>query len=335
MLEKMMEPGFYPHPCQAIEAIQTLTSWLLFAGDFVYKIKKPVHFRFVDARTPARRYRLCRDEVQINQRHAPEVYVGVAGIVDRSGNFELVPKATFNGAGVCEFALVMNRLPSERMLSRMVANETITVTGIHQLAERLVTFHRGCSVSQAKMWGSAAALSRLIATTITEAGEFIADTVMRDRLARAGHYLRSFVINHPALFDKRARNGCVREAHGELTADSIFMMRDRPAIIGCLSNGDVWRYCDVSSELASVIIDFEMARRNDLSDALMQAYMAASNDYEIPDLISFYKCYRAARRGHLEILTSLQAEIERERRMLARHYAGEWFQMAERIASAS
>jgi len=333
LLEKMMEPAFYPHPSPSIEPVQTLTGWLLFAGDFVYKVKKPIHFSFIDARTLAKRYRLCRDEVMVNRRLAPGVYLDIAGITAQSDCYEMVPNATLNKPGVREFAIVMKRLPRERILSQMVASQTIDVVEIQQLGQKLASFHLNCSIAKSKTWGSAAALSRLMEATVAGAGEFISDTVMRDRLALAARYLRGYVVSRQRLLDDRARNGRVREGNGDLRADSVCLMPQTLAIIGSVEYSEGLRYCDVASELASVVLDLEVAGRNDLSDALVQAYIVASDDAEIAELIPFYKCYRAVHRGQLEMLTSVQPEIPRERRMLARHYASQGFELAEHIAS--
>ena len=335
LLQKMMESAFYAHPCQSVEPVQTLTAWLLFAGDFVYKVKKPVYFSFIDARTPAKRYRLCHDEVLLNRRLAPDVYLGVAGITARSETYKLVPNATLSEPHVREFAIVMRRLPSERTLSQMVASQTIGLAEIQRLAEKLAAFHFNCSIAESKIWGSAPALSQLMAAVVTEADALIADTITRNRLAAAAGYLRGYVISHQQLLDKRARNGRVRDGHGDLRVNSVCLSPQAPEIIGCVEYSEGLRYCDVASELASMMLDLEMAGRTDLADALVQAYIAASEDAELAGLIPFYKCYRALRRGQFEILTSLQTELPRERRMLARNYASRWFQLAERVAAAA
>jgi len=335
LLEAMMEARFYPHPCHNVELVHTLTAWLLFAGDFVYKIKKPVYFNFIDGRTPARRYRLCHNEVIVNQRLAPKVYRGVMGIAERSDGFMLVPNATLSEPGMREFAVVMHRLPSERILTQMVASRTISPAEIQKLADTLAAFHRRAPITQSKIWSSALALVRLMATTVAEAEALSADTVTSNRLATAAKYLRSYVINHRQLLDRRARSGHVREVHGDLRADYVCLAPPATAIIGGIEYSESLRYCDVASELASLMLDLEMTERSDLVDALMQAYIAASDDVELASLIAFYKCYRAVRRGQLETLTSLQAELPRERRRLARHNARRWYELAESVATAA
>jgi aminoglycoside phosphotransferase family enzyme len=331
----MMEPAFYDHPCQEVEPVQTLTGWLLFAGDLIYKIKKPVLFRFVDARTPAKRYRLCHDEVALNGRLAPGVYLGVVGIARRTGSFQLVPNPRLNQPGVREFAIVMHRLPSARMLSRMVANSEIAPADIQQLAEKLATFHLNCSTAKSKIRGSAAALSRLIAAVLADAQAVIADTVMREQLVVAARYLRGYVLRHHQLLDRRARNGRVREGHGDLRAESVWLVPEAPAVIGCVEFSEALRYCDVASDLAALVLDLERAGRNDLADTLVQRYIAASEDAELSDLLPFYKCYRAVRRGQREMLTSLQTEMPWEHRMLARQSGGQWLRLAQHIAAAN
>jgi len=335
LLKRLKEPGFYPHPCGDVEPVQTLTAWLLFAGEFVYKIKKPVYFSFIDARTPAKRFRLCHDEVLRNRRLSPDVYLGVAGLAAQSESYTLVPNASLREPRVCEFAIVMHRLPRDRMLSQMVATGSIDLAEIQQLARKLAAFHSNCSITNARAWGSAAALAQLLATTVTEAERLVADTIMRDKLVAADKFLRGYVTDHRRLLDARARDGRVRDGHGDLRSDCVCLMPQNPTIIGRVEYREGLRYCDVASELASVVLDLELAGRNDLAESLVRSYIAATGDAELGGLMSFYKCYRALRRGQLQLLMSVQTEIPRDRRMLARNYASQWFQVAEYTAAAA
>ncbi len=330
-----MRAAFYPHQCRSVESLQTMTAWLLFAGELVYKVKKPVRLSFVDAGTPAQRYRLCQDEVLLNRRLAPEVYVGVAGIAQRGGGYVLVADALASQQNVREFAVVMHRLPRERMLDRMVAGGTISRAGIQELAEKLAGFHARGSIAKAKIWSSAPAIARLVRSNLAEAEELAADTVTRERLAAAGTYLRRYVITHQQSLDNRARDGRVRDGHGDLRCASVCFAPQALAIINCVEYSEGLRYGDAASELAALALDLEMAERPDLAEALVKAYVAASNDAELPELLRFYKCYRAVLRGKLEALTSLQAELPRERRMLARHHASRAFAVAASLAAAS
>src|SRR5579875_1456820 len=114
LIDAMMRAEFYPHACDSGEVRQTLASWLIFAGEFVYKIKKPIRLPFVDALTPASRYLLCQAEAILNQRLAPEVYFGVKAIAETRGRYSRLAENS-RARKVREVAVMMRRLPEERM----------------------------------------------------------------------------------------------------------------------------------------------------------------------------------------------------------------------------
>ncbi|HTW88126.1 MAG TPA: hypothetical protein VMD75_08970 [Candidatus Binataceae bacterium] len=334
LIEAMMRHEFYPHPCRKIELVQTMRSWLLFAGEFVYKIKKPVHFRFVDATTLAERFRLCREEVLLNRRLAPEVYVGVRGITQRLGDYALIQDVTVTQQDVCEFAVVMHRLPDNRMLDRMVSGGTVSSRDISELAKKLAAFQMQASTTKSKVWGSANAIFRLVMDDLAETRQLIADSVARDRLATVSEYLHRYISSHWQSLDNRARDGYVRDGHGDLRCDTIYFLSTGLAILDCIEYSEKLRYGDAASDVASLALDLELAERVDLADALVAAYVAESDDARLLDLLRFYKCYRAIFRGKLEILLSLQKALRTDRRMLARSNASRFFALAENLATA-
>ncbi len=335
LIQAMMRQDFYPHPCGKIELSQTMTSWLLFAGEFVYKVKKPVRFTFVDAATPVKRFQLCHDEVLLNGRLAPEIYVGVRGIAERLGDYALVQDAQVTQQDVREFAVVMRRLPSDRMLDKMVAGGAVSFGDIRELAKRLAAFHTDASTAKSKVWGSTQAISRLVTDNLAEAEQLASDSATRDRLAAVGEYLRRFIGSRRQSLDNRVRDGYVRDGHGDLRCDSVCLSPAGLAIIDCVEYSEKLRYGDAASEVASLALDLELAQRSDLADELVRAYVAETDDAGLPELLGFYKCYRAILRGKLEMLLSLQNELPIERRMLARSNASGLFALAESHVTAS
>lgn len=334
-IEAMMQTGFYPHPCDQIEVRQTKTSWVLLAGDFVYKIKKPVHFPFVDSTTRTKRYRLCHAELRLNRRLAPEVYYCVAGISEKEGVYELIPDAKLRQAGVLDFAVVMRRLPDEQMLERMVAVGTAGTESIRAVAEKMAAFHARAPSDKSQMWGSAEAISRLVTSNLGEATELAADSLARTQLAAVREYSRRYVASHRQFLDNRQRDGHVRDAHGDLRCDSICFAPEGLAIFDCVEYNERLRYADSASEVASLATDLDLLGRSDLAEQLVKAYVEASNDLELPSLLPFYKCYRATLRGKLETLTCLQLELPLEHRLLARGTASRCFGLAETYTAGS
>jgi uncharacterized protein len=217
----------------------------------------------------------------------------------------------------------------------MVDPDSISLAEVQELAQALAAFHVRCSIANSKIWGSALAISRLVGNTVAKAQSLTSDSLIRDRLAVAGRYLRQYVTTHRQLLDNRARDGHVRDGHGDLRCDSVCFAPQALAIIDRVEYSESLRYADVASELASLVLDLEMAGRHDLAHALLKAYVAVSNDAKLCELMPFYKCYRAVLRGQVETVISLQTELSLERRMLARHNASRFFSVAETLAASS
>jgi aminoglycoside phosphotransferase family enzyme len=147
--------------------------------------------------------------------------------------------------------------------------------------------------------------------------------------------LRRFISSHRQSLDNRARDGYVRDGHGDLRCDSVCFSPAGLAIIDCVEYSEKLRYVDAASEVASLTLDLKLARRCDLADELVAAYTAETGDAGLPALLRFYQCYRAILRGKLEMLLSLQKALPTERRMLARSNASRFFAFAESHVTAS
>jgi uncharacterized protein len=332
-LDAMTRGSFYPHPCGEVEVVQTMTAWVLLAGDFVYKIKKPVQFDFVDSSTRAKRYRLCLDEVRLNRRLAPQVYQRVSGISEHAAGYKLVEKGTLRD-GMIDFAVVMRRLPRDRMLDQMIANGMAEAGHLRAVAETIVAFRDRVRANKSRVWGSAQAIAQLAMGNISEAESGAADSISREQLGLVKDYSRRYVAANRDLLDKRARDGHVREGHGNLRCDSICFTAEGPVILDCVEYSQQLRYADAASEIAALTIDLELRGRPDLSAQFVRAYVAASNDQELPLLLPLYQCYRAVQRSRLETLASFRPELPIGQRVLARGAAGQYLRLAALHAGA-
>ncbi len=145
----MMRPDFYPEKPPAVEFRQTHMSCVFIAGDLVYKIKKPVHFGFVDAFDLCTRFLFCREEVRLNRRLAPGVYLDVVPIIDDGSRYVLGGPDDLYQDRVCEYAVKMRRLPEDRMLDYIVRAGAAGSPAIEAIARKLVSFHAGVSSARA------------------------------------------------------------------------------------------------------------------------------------------------------------------------------------------
>jgi hypothetical protein len=332
LLEAMMRPEFYPHPCDRVELQQTVTSWLLFAGSLVYKIKKPIRFGLADATTPLRRYRLCQDEVFLNRPIAGDVYLGVRTIIGTPAGYAFADDHSNTASSAQEFAVVMRRLPSDRFLDQMVANASVTLDDIRTIARKLIAFHAEASTAKAQLWGSAQAISQLLTNNLAEAQQLAADSLTQESIAAVQSYVLRFVITHRQSLDNRARDGRVRAGHGDLRCPSVCFAGPGIMILGRMKYRESLRYVDAALELASLMVDFDLFGRSDLAHELIVSYVAETNDLEVAQLLHFYKSYRAILQGKFEILASLQTDLPITQRISARGNARRLFALAHGYA---
>ncbi|MGO9264530.1 MAG: AAA family ATPase [Candidatus Binataceae bacterium] len=327
LIETMSLPGFYPEHPARVELRQTHTSYVFLAGDYVYKVRKPIRLPFIDCSTPTRRRELCECELSLNRRLSPDVYFGVLPIIYRNGTYSLDGVLT-DADVVVDFALKMHRLPDERRLDQLLAAGTATVDDIRGIAERVARFHANVNSGEAWNYGSAGAVWRLVMGNLQETADLAADTVTQDRLEVLRSFSRRFIAAHWEFINQRARNGRVRDGHGDLRGDSIYLLPDGIRIIDALEFSERLRYCDVAAELAFLAMDCDRLGRPEYAKELVRAYALASDDADLEILLPFYKCYRATIRAKVELIKSRQEDCSLSDRVLAREQARRYLELA-------
>ena len=155
LITAMTRTEFYPHHPTQVELRQTHISYVFLAGEYVYKVKKPVRFTFLDYSSLDKRYHFCQEEVRLNRRLAPTVYLGVVPIIKREEGFTLGEGTLAAGRWtVAEYAVKMRRLPEERMLDHLLKEEKVGKETIHALAQKLVSFHQAAATDRAPLYGA-------------------------------------------------------------------------------------------------------------------------------------------------------------------------------------
>ena len=316
----MMRPEAYQDHPRSVELRQTHVSYVFLAGAYVYKIKKPVRFAFLDASTLARRHQLCLDEVRLNRRLAPDVYLGVVPILRRGGG-ELglgvaSPDAAEAGA-VVEWVVRMRRLDEATMLDRMVSQGIVSVAQIRAIAARLAAFHRAAAADQGWKYGSAASVWRLVRGNLGELASDCADMIAPADLDELERCVHSIVESRWSLLNRRACGARVCEGHGDLRCEHVSLADDTITIIDCVEFSEGLRYVDVASDVGFLAMDLDRLGARGLSDELVGAYRDASGDADLPLLIPLYKLHRALVRAKVEGLTSRDAAIAPDRRAAA------------------
>lgn len=326
-----MQPEFYPDHPSRIEVKQTHISYVFLAGEYVYKIKKPVRFDFADCSALATRYALCREEVRLNRRLAHEVYLGVLPILAEGGHFVLGAESPDFNPEAHEYAVKMRRLPDSRMLDRLVRSGEANAAVIDALAKKLAAFHRQASTAGGLRYGSATSVWRSVLGNLDECERFAGYTVTKPQFAVIEDYLKGFMGAHWTLLNDRVRAGRVREGHGDLRCEHV-CMSNGIQIFDCLEFSEQLRYSDVASDIAFLAMDLDVLGAPHLADKLIDAYAKESGDETLATLTTFYKCYRACVRGKVESIKSLEGEVPPSEREQARDRARASFSLASRYA---
>ena len=332
LVAAMMRPEFYPKSPASVEFRQTHISYVFLAGDFAYKVKKAVRFSFIDSLKLETRYHLCAEEVRLNSRISPEMYLGVFAILGRGKNFLLGPRVKHPHGKAIEYAVKMRRLPEQQMLDRLLAAGLVDSAAIRAIAARIAEFRKNVPADYGWRYGCAAELRQAMTAELTENREFIGDMLGQDEFAEIHAFILSFIASHLKQIGQRAASGRVREGHGDLRAEHIRMGGNRVDVIDCVEFSERLRYCDAASEIAFLAMDLDRLDAPALADELVASYARAAGDRELPQFVPFYKCYRASVRGKVESLRSRELKIAAPEREQARECARGYFALASRYA---
>lgn len=315
LIAALRDPEAYPHDCGTVELLQTHISLLFFAGDFVYKVKKPVDMGFLDYTTLEKRRHFCEEEVRLNRQLAPQTYLGVVQI-RRSDSGAISVDADGAGAGeVLEYAVRMKRLPAERMMSALLERGEVDNELFSALAALLVAFHReaatGVGVNE---YGRPEEMRRQCDETLSKLAPFAgneADGVLSATLfEHLRGWLMRFLDDHEQLMEQRIDAGRIREGHGDLHAGNICVLVDRFVIYDCIEFNRQFRCRDVAAEVAFLAMDLDRRSCRGFAQHFLRQYAQQSGDAELVGMTGFYKANFAAVRSMVEALKSREEEVE-------------------------
>ncbi|MGH7846475.1 MAG: AAA family ATPase [Candidatus Binatia bacterium] len=331
IVHALSQTDCYPHHPARIEVRQTHISWIFLSDPFVYKIKKPVRFDFLDYSTLDKRRHFCGEEMRLNQRLAPNVYLNVVPILEHQGNFVVGDGLAIPRDGrIVEHAVKMRRLPDDKMLDRLVRRGNVGTETITRLARKLVSFHQKAATERASLYGPAAVWQNW-AENFRETESFVDRVISAQQYDAIRDFAGRFFSEHKFLFETRVREGRVCEGHGDLRAEHV-CVTDDIVVFDCIEFNEGFRYGDVTSEVAFLAMDLDFLGEPALGDQLVTTYEDLSQDPALFRLLPFYKCYRAYVRGKVECLKSQEREVPELERNTARTRARRHYALAYRYA---
>ena len=299
----LQDPSRYPHPATAIEVLETHISFVVLAGEFAYKLKKPVDLGFLDFRTLAARRHFCEEELRLNRRTAPGLYLEVLPIAGRTD----APVLGGDGSPI-EYALKMRRFSQQFLLDRMARERTLTPAHIDQLAAVVAAFHaRVERADGASPFGTAPQVLAPALQNFDQVAALAGTARTLEDLAA----LRAWTVEEHErrieAIERRRLEGFVRECHGDLHLGNIALIEGMPVPFDCIEFDAQLRWTDVIGEIAFLVMDLLDHGLPTLSWRSLDAYLQATGDYAGVELLRFFLVYRAMVRAKIALIRDRQA----------------------------
>jgi len=320
----LLKSQAYPHEPQKIELVQTQMSFIFLTGEYVYKIKKAVNLGYLDYTTLEKRRFFCHQELELNRRLCPDAYLAVVSIVEEKGELRI------EGQGkAIEYAVKMEKLPQDRMMDVLLPRGQVTLEMVARVAEKLVGFHQKAETNQKiAAFGRLDVIRQNTDENFAQTEKYIGTSITAEEYQHIKDYTDNFIDINTSLFDKRVREGKIRDCHGDLHAAHV-CFTDDICIYDCIEFNDRFRYSDVASEVAFLAMDLDRYQQAGLSRHLVSTYVELSHDEELLKLLDFYKCYRAYVRGKVESFKLDDPYIPEEEKAKILTTAQSYFELAE------
>ncbi len=309
LLNVLQNPAVFDHPVQSIKVIETHISWVLLTGEYVYKIKKPVDMGFLDFSSLEKRRFFCHEELRLNRRLAPQLYLEVVAITGSPEH----PRMRGEGRPI-EYAVKMKQFRDEALLAHLAEQDRLTPEQIDRLAETIASFHSRIDAATANDShglpdeGQATVENnfRKVLAIFQDLTPAMAPIRLQGRIEAMSDWCRSEFDRCRKTMQQRKTDGFIRECHGDLHLDNIVLLDGRPTPFDCIEFNEAFRWIDVISEVAFVVMDLEAKRRRSLAWRLLNRYLEITGDYAGLRLLRYFLVYRAMVRATVTMLKLAQ-----------------------------
>jgi aminoglycoside phosphotransferase family enzyme/predicted kinase len=322
LIQALLEPVRYPDPAPRVDLVETHISWVLLAGEFAYKIKKPITLPFLDFSTLAKRRNYCEIELRLNRRFAPWLYLAVVAITGTPDQPQI------GGAGdPIEFAVKMRRFDDDARLDRVCTRGALTPQHLSELARTLVSFHRDAAAAPAASnFGAPAGILSPVLENFEGLQALLPAPQWQDRLEALRAWSRAEFGRLQPQFVARQAAGRVRECHGDLHLGNLALIDGHVTLFDCIEFSEALRWIDVASDIAFTHVDLLDHRQPGLACWFLNEWLSHSGDHDAVPLLRFYAVYRAMVRAKVAAIRAGQAAGDPRE---AQHY----ITLAEQIAS--
>ncbi len=319
----------YPHPADDVSLVQTHISFVLLAGNSVYKWKKPVDFGFLNFSNLEKRKYYCEQELKLNRRLCPDLYKELVTLNVEGDGFCL------NGSGeVVEYGIRMSRMPEELMMGQVMAAGEVTCDHINSIIEQLVPFYENAAGDNTiREFGLAKSVAVNVLENFEQTESFVGQGALSaEQFETISTYAKEF-LSHEERFQERINANKIRDCHGDMHSANI-CLTDPVAIFDCIEFNERFRYTDVAADVGFLAMDLDFHGEEELSSYFIEQFVAKSGDKGLKGMLNFYKCYRTYVRAKIALFTASDPAVDATTKEACIDQAQKYFALAEKYAAS-
>ncbi|ABW26853.1 bifunctional aminoglycoside phosphotransferase/ATP-binding protein [Acaryochloris marina] len=303
LVQRMLQPDFYPHPVQTpVQLLQTHISYVFLTGEFAYKVKKPTQFGRLDFSNLEQRAYFCQEELRLNRRLSPGLYLAVLPIYGNDGDYYL-KRPPEPGAEIVDYALQMRQFDQEGLFSHLLNQGQLTAANMQQLGQSVARFHATAETSpEIQANGTLESLQAIDEENYTLTQAFMGKSQTKEQWQQTRRFTQQFWQDHQDWLQQRQDK--IRDCHGDLHLNNVCLHQDRIQIFDCIEFCREFRHIDVMYDVAFMVMDLDFLHRKDLANVFLNTYLEKTGDYEGALLLPAYLSMRATIRGNVNSMTA-------------------------------
>ncbi|MEX0599833.1 MAG: hypothetical protein WD205_04255, partial [Rhodothermales bacterium] len=329
LIDVLRSPEAYPHDPESVQVKQTHASWVFLVDAYVYKIKKPVSLGFLDFSTLEKRKHFCEQEVRLNRRLCPDLYLGVVPISRSKDGYVLE-----DDRDIVEYAVKMRRLDGGAFAVDLVDEERLETSDLDRVVDVLAAFYdEETPTPEMAAWGRPDRLALSTDENFEQTLDFTGMLLSPPAFHTIQTYTDGFLDAHVRHFNERRAGGHILDCHGDLHLEHVYLKPDGVCIYDCIEFNERFRTIDVASDVAFLAMDLDVHGRPDLSMYFGERMADRLSDPDLLRLLDFYKCYRAVVRAKVEGMRSLDENVDEVEQTHSAERARSYFRLALRYAT--
>lgn len=318
LIAALQNPALYPHPVDGFKVIETHISWVILTGTYAYKIKKPVDFGFLNFTDLADRKHFCDEELRLNQRMAPDLYLRVLPV---NGSIE-APVIDGDDEPI-EYMLQMREFPQTQLMAEVQARGELTDAHIDALAEQIARFHLSTpQVPADHPLNSAEAIVAPMRQNFEQIRPLLTEQADLQQLDALHGWTETSIARLQPVLEQRTQQGFIRECHGDLHLGNATLIDNQAVLFDCIEFNEPFRLIDIACDAAFLAMDLEDRGLKSQARRFINGWLERTGDYAALELLSLYKAYRALVRAKVSLFRLHQEQDPVQRRVILRQYRG-------------